>query len=182
MSTAEAKFRRADRMYHIALKAFFVFAAIMLTIIAYQVAHLQGDFSSAQTAELKRQEQSRTDAQKRLSKALEETQHQQLVTQNYIRCMALVSLKPVEQRSAADYDACGIPGITDPDKLGRTDSSQTSSATKTGIITPNTKSTASKHKQPAMVCSPIDNNNSANDRSIFGRLPFIGGLFRAIGF
>ncbi len=188
MSTAELKFKQADRLYHTAIKVFFVFTFIMLIVIVYQVAHLQGDFSNAQTAELKRQEQARVESRARLDKALEETNRQQVVTQNYIRCVASVLLKPVEQRSMQDFDNCGIPGVTDPANLGQPNTNQGATAPNQqspAIVTPNTQSSQPTTSQPVAGGSPPDDNDAAptpeDDRSALGRLPLVGGLFDAIG-
>lgn len=180
MSTAEVKFKRADRLYHLSIRVFLVFAFVMLIAIFYQVAHLQGDFSSAQTAELKRQEQARVDSRKRLDKALSETQKQQVVTQQYIRCVAGLLLLPQEQRSAEKLDACGLPGVTDPSQLGQL--STTQGATAPAATTPTTKSTQPASNQPVAAGSPPDDNAATqDDQSALGRLPLVGGLLNAIG-
>lgn len=188
MSTAERQFQRADRLYHMAIRVFFVFAFIMLCVIIYQVAHLQGDFSSAQTAELKRQETAREESRARLNKALEETNRQQVVTQNYIRCVASVLLKPVEQRSMSDFDNCGIPGVTDPSQIGQPDTNQgvTAPNQQSPAITPQAtqpqpQSTQPTTSQPVAGGSPPDDNDTPDDRSALGRLPLVGGLLNAIG-
>lgn len=185
MSTAEVRFKRADRLYHWSWKAFFIFAAIMLTVIVYQVAHLQGDFTNAQTAELKRQEQSREDARKRLDKALVETQKQQVITQNYVRCVATLLLLPQEQRTSEKLDACGIPGVTDPDQLGQTHTEQSATvqsdeSTTPPATAPSTQSTEAKPNQPVAAGSPPDNLKPSN-QSFLDKLPVVGGFFDAIG-
>lgn len=186
MTRAEVSFKRADRLYHGAVKVFFVFAFLMLIVIVYQVANLQGDFSNAQTAELKRQEQARVDSRERLNKALAETNRQQIVTQNYIRCVASVLLKPVQERSMQDFDNCGIPGVTDPSKLGQPDTNQGSSAPNQqspAVVpttpAPTTQSTQPSQQQPIAGGSPPDDD--ADDRSALGKLPLVGGLLNAIG-
>lgn len=189
MSTAQANFKRADKLYHLSVKVFFVFVFIMLIAIAYQVAHLQGDFSDAQTAELKRQEQARVESRQRLDKALAETQKQQIVTQQYIRCVATVLLKPVSERTEADFDACGISGVTDPKYIGQSQSNQNAVRQTPETImstpAPSTQSTQPTANQPVAGGSPPDDNDAAptpeDDRSALGRLPLIGGLFDAIG-
>lgn len=186
MTRAEVSFKRADRLYHSAIRVFFVFAFIMLIVIVYQVAHLQGDFTSAQTAELKRQEQARVDSRERLDKALEETNKQQVVTQNYIRCVASVLLKPVEQRSMSDFDNCGIPGVTDPKNLGQPNTNQGSTAPnqQTPAVIPQVTPAPTQPNQPAPsepVAGGSPPDDDADDRSALGRLPLVGGLFDAIG-
>lgn len=186
MSQAELNFKRADRLYHGAIKVFFAFIFIMLIVIAYQVAHLQGDFSSAQTAELKRQEQARVESRQRLDKALAETQRQQVVTQNYIHCVASVLLKPVQERSMQDFDDCGIPGVTDPSQLGQPTTNEgavrQTPETIMGAPAPNTQSAQPTNNQPVAGGSPPDDNDTPeDDRSALGRLPLVGGLLDAIG-
>jgi len=188
MSQAELNFKRADRLYHGAIKVFFAFIFIMLIVIAYQVAHLQGDFSNAQTAELKRQEQARVESRERLDKALAETNRQQIVTQNYIRCVASVLLKPVQDLSMEDFDNCGIPGVTDPEDLGQPNTNQGVTAPNQqspAIVTPNTQSAQPTTNQPVAGGSPPDDNDAVptpeDDRSALGRLPLVGGLLNAIG-
>lgn len=189
MSQAETNFKRADKFYHLSVRVFFIFMALMLVLIVFQVANLQGDFSSAQTAELKRQEQARVESRQRLDKALAETQRQQIVTQNYIRCVASVLLKPVAERSMEDFDNCGIPGVTNPNDLGQPQNNQSAvrqtPETIMGTPAPTTQSTQPTANQPIAGGSPPDDNDAAptpeDDRSALGRLPLVGGLLDAIG-
>lgn len=179
MTRAEVSFKRADRLYHGAVKLFFIFAFVMLIIIIWQVAKLQGDFTSAQTAELRRQETSREDARKRLDKALAETQKQQIVTQNYIRCVAVISLLPIEQRSAKMLDECGIPGVTDPAKLGQPQPNQSAAATQPAPV--QSTPAPQQPEQPAQTRTPAAGAPPDDNRSPAGKLPIIGGLLDAIG-
>lgn len=189
MSTAEAKFKRADRLYHWSIKAFFIFAAIMLMLIAFQVAHLQNDFSRERSAALAQREKASKEAQKRLQKALDETQKQQVVTEMYVRCIASLLLLPQDERTAEKLDACGIPGITDPQQLGQSgvsyNSNSSSSQPDTGnapaATAPTTQSTQSKPKQPVAAGAPPDNLKPSGTQSFLDRLPGVGRAFHAIG-
>ena len=191
MSQAQVQFQRADRLYHLAIKAFFVFAGVMLILIAFQVAHLQSDFSRGQSATIAQRDKDTQAARDRLQKALEETQHQQIVTQNYIRCIASVLLKPVSERSQEDFDRCGIPGVTDPSKIGQPDTNQGSTAPnqQSPAITPSstpsataptTQSTQPKSNQPVAAGSPPDGVTSGGT-GFLDKLPLVGGAFKAIG-
>lgn len=179
MTKAQVSFQRADRLYHLAIKAFFIFVVIMLGLIVYQVAHLQGDFTRQQNEAADQRDEDTAAARKRLEDALAETNRQQIVTQNYIRCVASVLLKPVEQRSEADFDACGIPGVTDPSKLGQPTTNERSSTT-----TPPTSPQAINPPQQPTQPNPTPPTTSGpppDDRSPLGRLPLVGGLLDAIG-
>ena len=176
MTKAEVRFKRADRLYHTAVKVFFGFAFVMLVVIVSQVAALSGDFAKAQTDELKRQEVAREEARKRLDRALNETQKQQVVTQNYIRCVAVISLLPVEQRSAKMLDDCGVPGVTDPSELGQPHTTQDSAPTAVeSTPAPQQPEQSARSSTPAAGAPPDDNRSPA------GRLPIVGGLLDAIG-
>lgn len=184
MSDAQLRFKRADRLYHGAVRLGLLFGLIMLFVLVWQVANLQGDFSSAQTAELKRQEVAREESRKRLDKALAETNRQQVVTQNYIRCVASVLLQPIAERTESDFDACGIPGVTDPAKLGQPNTNQGTTAPNQQTpavtpqaITPTAPSAAEPNNQPTTSGPPPDDD----DRSVLGRLPLVGGLLDGIG-
>lgn len=189
MSTAEANFKRADRLYHGAIKVAIVFGVVMLCVIAYQVAHLQGDFTRQQSAADSQRDEDTAAARKRLQAALDETNRQQVVTQNYIRCVASVLLKPVSERSESDFDACGIPGVTDPSKFGQPDTNQgvTAPNQQSPAITPQATQPQSQSTQPttnqpvAGGSPPDDNDTPEDDRSALGRLPLVGGLLNAIG-
>lgn len=116
---ARHKFNRADRLYHITIKMFVVFVVIMLSVIAFEVALLQSDLRRQESNLITRRDEDTSAARARLEAALKETQQQQIVTQNYIRCIGSVLLKPIPERTSADFDACGIPGVTDPSRLGQ---------------------------------------------------------------
>lgn len=192
MTHAQASFKRADRLYHGAIKFFFVFAFIMLCVIAFQVANLSGNFTKSQEQEVAQRDEDTAAARGRLEKALEETQRQQVVTQNYVRCVASILLKPEKDRSVADFDACGIPGVTDPDNLGQpntnqgvTAPNQQSPAITPSTPAPSTQSTQPTQQQPVAGGSPPDDNDVTptpeEDRSALGRLPVVGDLLNAIG-
>jgi hypothetical protein len=197
MTKAEIRFHRADKLYRGAVRMFFGFAFVMLAVVVVQMATLQSDFANAQTAELKRQEAARVESRARLNKALEETNKQQVVTQNYVRCVASLLLVPVPERSAEKLDACGIPGVTDPENIGN------QSTTQNNPVTQQQQYTAPTPYQQPVATKPAPNepatsggappessggegsggNDGNNDGSqtILDRLPLIGGLLRAIG-
>lgn len=182
MTRAEMRFKRADRLYRAAVRMFFGFSFVMLIVIIAQVATLQTDFARAQTAELKRQEVARQESRKRLDRALAETNKQQVVTQNYIRCVAVISLLPIEQRSAKMLDECGIPGVTDPDKLGQPSANRAPAATPN----PSPQSSNPTANQPVATGAPPDDKGASGDTPAaeptpLGKLPFIGGFFDSIG-
>lgn len=178
MTKAEVSFNRADQLYHNSVRVFFAFAFIMLIVIIVQVATLQGDFAKAQTAELKRQEvareEAREESRKRLDRALAETEAQELVTQNYIRCVAVISLLPIEQRTAKMLDDCGIPGVTDPSELGNPNPNQAPRATQSSP-----QSVQPAPNEPVAAGAPPDDETPArtNSRSPLSRLPFVGRFF-----
>lgn len=182
MTRAEASFNRANRLYRASVKVFFAFAFVMLCVIAFEVTDLRVNFTESQRQETARRDEDTAAARKRLEKALLETQRQQIVTQNYIRCVAVISLLPIEQRSAEQLDACGIPGVTDPRKLGQPATSQGSTAPnqQTPAIPPtSSQPTRLNPSQPIAAGSPPD--DEPDDRSALGKLPVVGGFFNAIG-
>lgn len=184
MTHAQASFKRADRLYHGAVKFFFVFAFIMLCVIAFQVADLRGNFTESREQETAQRDEDTAAARERLNKALEETQRQQVVTQNYVRCIASILLKPVDERRVEDFNACGIPGVTDPSRLGQPDTNQGATAPnqQSPAITPQTQPnspSSQPNNQPTTSGAPPD--PEPDDRSTLGKLPVVGGLFEAIG-
>jgi E3 ubiquitin-protein ligase DOA10 len=79
MTKAKANFQRADQLYRSSVRLFYVFALIMLVVIAYQVAHLQNDFTNQQSQAINQRDKDTAAARKRLEDALIETKNQQVV-------------------------------------------------------------------------------------------------------
>lgn len=193
LEAAQARFNRADKLYHYALRAFFAFAAIMLVVIVYQVAHLQSDFTRQQNTAAAQRDEDTVAARQRLEGALKETQEQQIVTQNYIRCVASVLLKPVATRTEADFDNCGIPGVTDPSQLGqpRTNASATvpQSSSGGGVTNSSPAPVAVLPAPQAQTITPTPTQETTSgapppdddERSTLGRLPLVGGLLDNLG-
>lgn len=182
MTKAEASYNRANRLYHASVKVFFAFAFIMLCVIAFEVTDLRGNFTESRDEAALQRDQDTAAARKRLEKALAETQRQQIVTQNYIRCVAVISLLPIEQRSAEQLDKCGIPGVTDPRKLGQVNPSQSStpSSQPSAAITPQNQPSNSASTGTS---TPLTSKNamSQNDESTGARVPVVSPLLQLLG-
>jgi hypothetical protein len=183
MTKAKANFQRADQLYRSSVRLFYVFALIMLVVIAYQVAHLQNDFTNQQSQAINQRDKDTAAARKRLEDALIETKNQQVVTQQYIRCIASVLLKPINQRTQADFDACGIPGVTDPKQAGKQPTTGSSSTTPAPVAPMPTKpSSQSTQNPPVATAPPPDNSRKTSTApTLLERMPNIGGLFHALG-
>lgn len=86
---------------------------VVALLVIIQLIILQASLNMAQQRDNDTATQATRDAQQRLTTALKALEKSQATsdakTQRYIRCIAEVLLRPLGERSASDFNACGIP-------------------------------------------------------------------------